>query len=317
MEAYLVRILSRYIPLILSRFGNIWAIVRNLGELSILSKASFSMLVFVPLLASLWPGVRWTLNRYDDFMGKSIADLRQVSAELEQLNSTTVQDPRINKIIEQMEGYVSNGPTSFGSSTMPEVWAVTFLAALAAVVAQLIYQMFAPTEVRNHSLSSFLADKRKQMKDIVDVNEIVDAVKNASISITEAAYLVMKYGTPVQEAAIEVFSSEELTDELVRLEEKGKKIDNDRLLATQSRLINDNAIFSYNRSGRSNLLASIFCLALYSVAVSFILSIVLNQTNAVLLEVGFYDSPGDDLDGPALYPPEKIEVLQFIKRQFI
>jgi hypothetical protein len=35
-----------------------WRLIRSLGELQILTRISYGMLIIVPLLATLWPGVR-------------------------------------------------------------------------------------------------------------------------------------------------------------------------------------------------------------------------------------------------------------------
>src|ERR1700730_652602 len=42
-----------------------WRLVRTLGELQVLTKASYAMLIIVPLLAGLWPAVRLIVNQYD------------------------------------------------------------------------------------------------------------------------------------------------------------------------------------------------------------------------------------------------------------
>jgi glycerol uptake facilitator-like aquaporin len=55
--------LSRYMNTVslvraaLSRYMN-WRLVRSLAELQILTKASYAMLLIVPILAGTWPGVR-------------------------------------------------------------------------------------------------------------------------------------------------------------------------------------------------------------------------------------------------------------------
>ena len=35
-----------------------WRLIRGLGELQVLTRASYLMLIVVPLLAGLWPGIR-------------------------------------------------------------------------------------------------------------------------------------------------------------------------------------------------------------------------------------------------------------------
>ena len=55
-----IQVLITYIARLLD-----WRNVRGLGELQVLTRASYVMLILVPLLAGLWPGVRLVINRYN------------------------------------------------------------------------------------------------------------------------------------------------------------------------------------------------------------------------------------------------------------
>ncbi len=88
-----------------------WSLVRGFGELTILTRASTSALVLVPVLAAVWPGVR---------------AMAQHSAIL-------------------------YGHEDFLPPNMPEVWGMLFFAALFAMLGRVVYQSSCPEEVRERS----------------------------------------------------------------------------------------------------------------------------------------------------------------------
>ena len=96
-----------------------WRSVRNLGELQILTRVSYVMLVLVPLLSGLWQTLQNFLNDYT----KEI----------------------------------------LYSPMLPRSFAAIFFASLFAVIAHLIYQLFAPEEIRRYNLDQFVRVKQKIM----------------------------------------------------------------------------------------------------------------------------------------------------------
>src|SRR6266581_3688081 len=59
-----------------------WRSVRALGELQVLTRASYLALVIVPMLAALWPGIRLTVNRYNEAVADSTHALERSSERL-------------------------------------------------------------------------------------------------------------------------------------------------------------------------------------------------------------------------------------------
>ena len=51
-----------------------WRLVRNLGELQILTKISYVTLAVVPVLATLWPGVRYLVNYANNYVHTTISE---------------------------------------------------------------------------------------------------------------------------------------------------------------------------------------------------------------------------------------------------
>ena len=61
-----------------------WALIRNVGNLQVLTRASYLMLIVVPILAALWPGVRLVINQYNQ-------TLISVSSHLESASSMSLR----------------------------------------------------------------------------------------------------------------------------------------------------------------------------------------------------------------------------------
>ncbi len=60
-----------------------WEKVRAFGELQILTRASYFVLLFVPILAGVWPVVRAVFNRYNEAVTESKEALIIASEKLE------------------------------------------------------------------------------------------------------------------------------------------------------------------------------------------------------------------------------------------
>ncbi len=140
------------------RTGFGWSLVRLLGELQVLTRASYIMLVVVPLLAGLWPGVTVVVNRYNDTVEAAIQRLELTSAQLELttedsdlaiVDSNFIQGitTGLRNDIDEIRSSISDA--SIKSSEMPDVWVWVFLSALCAIAAHTIYQVRAPQIIRD------------------------------------------------------------------------------------------------------------------------------------------------------------------------
>ena len=89
----------------------LWSRIKPLGELTLLTRASYIFLLFVPLLAGIWPVA--------------------------------------TKFV-------------FKDAFLPLTWVLTFFAALSAVIAQTLYQMFAPDVVRRNSRQDYMSSEAKR-----------------------------------------------------------------------------------------------------------------------------------------------------------
>src|SRR5262245_17448319 len=72
-----------------------WRFVRSLGELHLLTRASYLMLIVVPILAGLWPAVRLAINHYNQSVLDATSELdatsKKLSNQIEKLDSDREQ----------------------------------------------------------------------------------------------------------------------------------------------------------------------------------------------------------------------------------
>jgi len=147
-----------------STFKIDWGLVRNFGELQILSRASYLMLILVPLLAGLWPTVTTLVNQHNQTLNHATDRFELASQKIllykAELPDTKIIDPfrktldSVNNELIHVKKSVEN--QSIKTKSLPSVWALSFLASLLAVIAQVIYQLAAPAIVRNSSMREYI-----------------------------------------------------------------------------------------------------------------------------------------------------------------
>lgn len=147
-----------------STFRIDWGLVRNFGELQILSRASYFMLILVPLLAGLWPTVTTLVNQHNQTLNHATESFDIASRQLllykSELPDTKIIEPfketldAVNAELVHVKKSVEN--QSIKTKSLPSVWALSFLASLLAVIAQVIYQLSAPSIVRNSSMREYI-----------------------------------------------------------------------------------------------------------------------------------------------------------------
>lgn len=147
------------------RAGFGWSIIRSLGELQVLTRASYIMLIVVPLLAGLWPGVTVVVNRYNDSVQTATQKLEIASDKLDiyvSSNPVAIQEaPALKEITSSLREDINTVQTSIQnvsieSSEMPDVWVWVFLSALAAILAHTAYQVGAPPIIQQASVREYI-----------------------------------------------------------------------------------------------------------------------------------------------------------------
>jgi hypothetical protein len=246
-----------------------WTKIRTLGELQVLTKASYLMLIFVPLLAGLWPAVRTGINRYNETVTASIDALESASQRLEFVASTVDSEIEVSSAVSQIllslnesiEAIVHDYSLQVIEQTgLPSVWAMAFLASLSVTIGHLLYQAFGPGLVRRLTEREF------------ENEELNQYVSSPSEGRRDRAQHYMKRWKP-EESEAEINRVNRtvgpIAGQPIELEQ------NNTLIVVGSRA-------EYRLAASSNRIAGVVSGLFYIVGLVLIIWIMLTQTIAVL-----------------------------------
>lgn len=244
----------------IARYTN-WNFVRAFGELTILTRASLSMLFFVPVLAALWPTVRWGINGYNEFLVLRNRGLDAASGGSEN-TQVTLPENLLNEIPQL--------PTD-----LPDIWAIAFLASLCSVLGSVIYQTRAPSLIKDYKLAEFEEVELKRYRE----NPTETQLNNARRMIDGQKTLDTSTGEWEPS-----FDLEERWEQL-HGSSNGYSSDDVEMLARE--YISLGAREQYGAFAYSGLLSSTFAAFCYMVALVSIIWIIISQTTAVFHQAGW------------------------------
>lgn len=157
-----------------------WTSIRSLGELQILTRASYFLLISVPILAALWPGVKLFINQYNDSLNTTIEVLNVSTKQLELQGTNFEKKLATSELSKQGESFLNTikelvgkleikineleneiTTASIERNTLPPTWAFLFFSSLLIAVAHLIYQLYAPELIQKISLDDFITNKKE------------------------------------------------------------------------------------------------------------------------------------------------------------
>ena len=159
----------------------LWTKIRSLGELQVLTKASYILLITIPLLAALWPGVKVVVNQYNSSINKTVSILEHSATRLE-FESNRIENSLLNRsipvntnniskdvknIINNLEAQINEvkndiAKSSIKSDVLPQTWALLFFAALFIFIAHLVYQLYAPNLIREKDIDDYVISKKEE-----------------------------------------------------------------------------------------------------------------------------------------------------------
>lgn len=161
-----------------------WRLVRSLAELQILSRVSYFMLIFVPLLAGLWPAVRYYVNNHNEAIVEATEILEEQTVAyktaFDSLSSTFQADyldsqtqeyavTVINKVEAVADSFNEDIadftedfiPKTIEEPKLPWTWGAAFFAALFSVIAHLFYQLRAPEILKKFTNDEFVKYRKE------------------------------------------------------------------------------------------------------------------------------------------------------------
>lgn len=289
-----------------------WQVVRTVAELSILTRASYLMLLFVPILAGLWPAVPAWLYKEPiglDYLQHSLADtLLELRAprELTDEQIKTSVDTLTNTMTKLDSTATERALLSGG---MPVIWLMVYFSALLAVLAQLIYQAFAPEAIRRNTIDQYRSEKLAAYERHPDRPQLARAAIGASLSEDDQITLCAIVGRKVFldnywkaiHPAYDAFkyrgnldikdgrlprTTENIFDEIVRLSED-KTIPESTQKSVTNQILKLDAEREYRKHSETNQFAGKTSLILYVSAIALLIVIVAMQSSAVVTATRF------------------------------
>jgi hypothetical protein len=159
-----------------------WQLVQWLGEIQLLTKVSYAMIVLVPLLASIWPIVHLAVNKHNERMAKGNLLLREAKEEFMKISDEIKSKATINrddqlyenketeetvffkrsvldiqKQISEFESQLASRPLRYPN--LPWTLAASFFAAIFIALGHLLFQC-SPEQVRKQTIEQFVAEKK-------------------------------------------------------------------------------------------------------------------------------------------------------------
>ncbi|EJC7104872.1 hypothetical protein MZJ31_004528 [Vibrio parahaemolyticus] len=148
-----------------------WIKIRTFGELQILTRASYFMMLLVPILAGIWPAVRVGINKYNAAITDSKAALDSASERIEYIvlsaSDTGKSSEQISQILHSLQNNIDLIIQDYSlqvieKTGLPSVWAFAFLASLAITIGHLIYQATAPALIQNYTFRDYISEEVKR-----------------------------------------------------------------------------------------------------------------------------------------------------------
>jgi uncharacterized protein YjbI with pentapeptide repeats len=169
-----------------------WPLARHFGNLTLLTRASYLMLVLVPILASLWPLVRSIVSKYDDVVSRAAIS---VVASKKHLDHTLADLPpsapdalvsQLTKAANDLNARIASlqkvlGEASIPSPLFPRTLVALFFAALFSAFGHLIYQLRADPLVKETGRRQYVARA---------VSEFDSASADAPIRLDRALHVI-------------------------------------------------------------------------------------------------------------------------------
>lgn len=214
-----------------------WATVRGLGELTILTRASYTLLLLIPILALAWPVLSGVSNRIDASLSKVTASSEEVIRVIQNAEEN-VSNLRVKTEVDVLERIVN--PTSemlkkLEKATrdtqetaivaqnkirsldwrLPKALVQSFLAAAAIFIGQLLYQAFANQVVKENTIDQYESSKKLEYKQYSTATSLDHALTELSrTEVVGNESMAMKSligkGDQVRKKMIQSWTQEEL-----------------------------------------------------------------------------------------------------------
>lgn len=169
-----------------------WLHIRTFGELHILTRASYFLLFFVPILVSIWPTVESQINKYAFAIEEVNLQLKSTTERLEfiSLSSLNLDSNETKEIINNLQERIDLINKKYPheviyKKSFPITFALGFLASLSVLIGHLLYQSFAPSLIRRSPLHLFVNEKLQKFDNFPSENQVEYAKEYIEYSNTK------------------------------------------------------------------------------------------------------------------------------------
>lgn len=266
-----------------------WPTVRAFGALQVLTKASYFMLAFVPILAGVWQVVHvWTGHA----QRQTEAAVRHLDDRLDKINPTGEQEAQA---VADVRAAADKAQAVVGSlhPHLPGAWAWAFFAALAAASGHFVYQVFCPDLLKAKSRDEHVNAEAGSFTH--DAPNRDDRLTRALTSLRELAEqvpeqrhpnLVRRHGQAVwiPGELSQFHSAPEPAVEMTTVGEEARTTPPPTTAQAGLMMvaIEEGASAEYELQGRRQRPAAVVAFVLYAIAAALILWLVLGQSWAIV-----------------------------------
>lgn len=279
-----------------------WQVVRGVGELQVLTRVSYLMLVLVPILAALWPGVRLAVDRYNNAASKATEqatelaeDLRGLSRGVSSVQGTDGLADRLRAKADLIES-AGKQVRPVKEPAMPTALVLAFLAALFVMIAHAMYQVWCPEMVQRQSPADYARSVCETFVSTQAKGMVEEGKKFLSQGFHEEAPMPSWVAEELTPQCHEVLKEggDVRLDGLFRFDEKaGGTKDIVKWAADRdSDLVTEGARAQYYLACRSNSVLSQIAILMYGIGLVLLVVIIGIQTLNVLRAAGWIE-PAD------------------------
>jgi hypothetical protein len=179
---------SGFVKNVLPKFVN-WKVVRTFGALQALTRASYAMLVIVPIIAGFWPIYVPVLSAGQGAIGKSTDRVVKIADEL-RIDSTSLNsavqaeiEQKLTRRINDLAGEITRVSDHLIKALellpyhLSPAFGLAFFAALAVAFGQFVYQISAPEIVRRHTLEEYKQEQARLYGETHVSSQVLASIK--------------------------------------------------------------------------------------------------------------------------------------------
>lgn len=214
-----------------------WRRVRSIGELSILTRASYTAFLIIPFIAACWLPIKNSIGKIGvereavEASVKSFEKRIDKIAEYSPENLTKVEAKKVKehtdsftaKVKELVQTLAANIPAL--TLKIPVNMTRTFFASLLIIIAHFLYQLCAPKEFRANDIDDFVSAHRKRFME-----------EPSATALAHAHYIIDDAKTDENLYNYQSYTKQQATDfkerfyfdqkrKLLESEEEGKHVD--------------------------------------------------------------------------------------------